>query len=261
MATSILGTFPILNFKKSQTDEYGFDYVSYQYTIKTSDLALYNIKKDDVFTGIESWTGTSFAKGLTSPTSVTYVVDSIGTNNTPGGLTELTINTVGSKNSPAANPPRIVLLSGGPLIFGLSGTAPPASGGGLLSIPSTFGYGVAGVGQSVEVKFLANGGALGQQQVFTTYFSSLMPATFQGISLPVAAQKPKTISSEQNLGGGTITGSCQYYGFVCKTILTEKRGSLLLVTLTFSEAGIATRQIRTATSLTGSDYYRFPIIG
>ena len=62
MAISILGTFPILNFKKSQTDEYGFDYVSYQYTIKTSTLADYDIKKDDVFTGIESWGGVFFAK-------------------------------------------------------------------------------------------------------------------------------------------------------------------------------------------------------
>ena len=110
MAISIVGTFPVLNFKKSQTDEFGFDYVNYQYTIKTSDLGFYNIKKDDVFIGIESWGGISFAK---SPSSgeIAYVVDSVETKNTEGGLTELTVNTVGSKNSPELSSPRVVLLS------------------------------------------------------------------------------------------------------------------------------------------------------
>lgn len=110
MATTILGTFPILSFKKSQTDEYGFDYLSYQYTIKTSDLALYNIKKDDVFTGIEFWNGTSFTK---SPSSASqYVVDTLETNNVAGGLTELMVNTVGTKNIAELNPPRVTLISG-----------------------------------------------------------------------------------------------------------------------------------------------------
>lgn len=261
MATSILGTFPILNFRKSQTDEYGFDYVSYQYTIKTSDLAQYNIKKDDVFTGIESWGGVFFVK---SPSygGASYVVESVETKNTPGGLTELMVNTVGSKNSPEASPPRVVLLSGGPLIFGLSGTPPPpTSGNSLFSIPSTFGYGIAGAGQSVEIKFLANGGAAGQQETLTTYLASQMPTTFRGIFLPAPVRKPGRVTSSVDGGGATITGFCQYDGFVCKTILTERRGSLLLVTLTFSEAGFATRQVRTTTSFTNSDYYRFPILG
>lgn len=229
MATSILGTFPILTFKKSQTDEFGFDYLSYQYTIKTSDLALYNIKKDDVFTGIESWTGTSFSK---SPSSgPTYVVDSVETNNVAGGLTELVVNTIGSKNIVELNTPRIVLISGGPLIFGLSGTR--ASG-------SIAGYGVSGAGQSVEVKFLSNGGIIGQQEVFTTHFASTMPATFRGISLPAPARSAGSFSNETSNVLGKLSGiGGQYNGFVCKTILTEKRGSLLLVTLTYSEAGFA----------------------
>ena len=53
MATNIVGTFPILNRQKSQTDEYGFDYVNYQYTIKTSTLNQYIPKKDDVFNGLQ----------------------------------------------------------------------------------------------------------------------------------------------------------------------------------------------------------------
>ena len=229
MATSIIGTFPILSFRKSQTDEYGFDYLSYQYTVKTSDLPLYSIKKDDVFTGIESWTGTSFAA---SPNSTPpYVVDNVETKNTPGGLTELMVNTVGTKNSAESNTPRVTLLAGGPLIFGLSGT---------MASASIAGYGASGAGQSVEVKFLSNGGAIGQQQVFNTHFSSLMPVTFRGIQLPVPARQPgsfdNTINSEIGTTGG-IFGL--YYGFICKTILTEKRGSLLMVTLVYSEAGYA----------------------
>jgi len=235
MATSIIGTFPILTFKKSQTDEYGFDYLSYQYTIKTSDLAAYNIKKDDVFTGIESWTGISFAASAGPNSAPPYVVDNVETKNLPGGLTELLVNTVGSKNSPKQNSPRVVLLSGGPLIFGLSGTAPTSQ----FQIQ---GYGASGAGQSVEVKFLAKGGASGQQEIFTTHFASLMPATFQGISLPAPAKQPgrfTNVTTDAVAGGPPNGTEGTYYGFVCKTILTEKRGALLLVTLVYSEAGNA----------------------
>jgi hypothetical protein len=231
MATSIIGTFPILTSTKSETDEFGFDYVSYQYTIKTSTIGSYNIKKDDVFDGIETWRGLSWTKSP-NPGSL-YVVDSVVTQNVEGGLTELTVNTVGTKN--IANPPRVSLLSNGPLIFGLSGTPPEGR---------VYGYGTAGAGQSVEVKFLAIGGAAGQQAVFTTHFSSAMPTTLGGASLPAPATGAGPFSDErvidESSANPSLTGSGgQYYGFVCKTILTEKRGSLLLVTLIFSEAGYA----------------------
>jgi hypothetical protein len=253
MATSILGTFPILNSTKSQTDEYGFDYVSYQYTIKTSTLDSYNIKKDDVFDGIESWRGISWARSANS--SALYVVDNVETRNTAGDLTELTVSTIGTKNSAELNTPRVSLISGGPLIFGLSGTTPS---------DAIYGYGVSGAGQSVEVKFLANGGAAGQQAVFTTYFASNMPATFRGISLPVPARAAGDFSSEYFDGETQRAGEFGvYHGFICKTILTEKRGSLLLVTLIFSEAGYASVwNAQDANGLqTASSVYAFPRIG
>jgi hypothetical protein len=231
MATSIVGTFPILTSTKSETDEFGFDYVSYQYTIKTSTIGNYNIKKDDVFDGIETWRGLSWTKSP-NPGSL-YVADSVQTINVAGGLTELTVNTVGTKN--IANPPRVSLLPSGPLIFGLFGT--PSSG-------QIYGYGVGGAGQSVEVKFLAIGGAAGQQVVFTTHFSSAMPTTLGGASLPSPAMGVGRFSDERVINElsalpSLIGSGGEYYGFVCKTILTEKRGSLLLVTLVFSEAGYA----------------------
>jgi hypothetical protein len=247
MATSILGTFPILNSKKSQTDEYGFEYISYQYTIKTSDLAAYNIKKDDVFNGIENWRGSSWAGNLNAGSL--YVVDTVENQNTAGGLTELTVNTVGSKNftnPPFVNPSKVNLISGGPLIFGLLGTQPSGS---------IWGYGVSGAGQSVEVKFLAKGGADGQQEVFTRHFSSSMPNSIGGISLP----SPARVRASFENGGDSV----DYYGFICKNILTEKRGSLLLVTLVFSEAGRSYSW--SAQSATGTRTriirYDFPRIG
>lgn len=236
MATNIVGTFPILNSKTSQTDEYGFDYLSYEYTIKTSDLPKYDIKKDDVFTGIETWTGSSFSKIPTSGSAYSvYVVDTVENENMAGGLTRLTVNTIGTKNSIESNPPRVCLISGGPLIFGLFGTPPKITGASA----DIAGYGIAGVGQGIEIKFLANGGADGQQEVFAQNFASLMPLTFRGVSLPVPARLPHRFSNIIISNNFQLGVDGFYYGYVCKTISTEKRGSLLLVTLTFSEAGSA----------------------
>ena len=248
MAISIVGKFPILTLKKSQTDEFGFDYVSYQYTVETSKLGSYVVKKDDKFYGFNS-------EGVvitinTSSSSSSYVVDSVENRDIAGGLTELTISTVGTKNSVQSNTPRVCLLSGGPLIFGLSGTVQPYA---------IYGYGVAGVGQSVEVKFLAEGGASGQQDVFTTHFASQMPVSFRGVFLPVPAREPHIFSNVEYPAPNfsPIGQDGVYYGFVCKTIITEKRGSLLLVTLTFSEAGTASQYTDTG----GYFQYSFPPIG
>jgi len=253
MATTILGTFPILNSKRSHTDEFGFDSVSYQYTVKTSDLSSYNIKKDDVFDGIENWKGVSFVNS-SNPGSL-YVVDSVEIKNAAGGLTELTVNTTGSKNNASLNSPRIVLSSSGPLIFGLFGT--PSSG-------KIYGYGSSGAGQSVEVRFLADGGAKAQQALFATYFASKMPLSFRTLAMPTPATQPHSfsnvfINNEVGLPSGT---SGEYFGFVCKRVSTEKRGSLLLVTLVYSEAGYATNYgITSPATPTQTDIYNFPTVG
>ena len=243
MATSIVGTFPILNLKKSQTDEYGFDYVSYVYTIKTSTLSSYNIKKDDIFTSIETWRGISWSANPNS--SSNYVVDSVESKNTAGGLTELSINTVGSKNSAELNPPKVSIITAGPLIYGLSGTKPNPA-------PYYFGsYGTSGNGQSVEIKFIANGGADGQRAILTTFIGTAMPSTFRGIALPAPA-------------GGNISGAVftsYYAGFVGKTVLTEKRGSLLLVTVVFSEAGRLSIKSGSGAGTVFATAYNYPIVG
>jgi hypothetical protein len=259
MALNIVGTFPILNSKTSQTDEYGFDYVSYEYTIKTVDLLKYNIKKDDVFTGIEDWIPWN-PNPISRPSafvSGVYVVDTVENENMAGGLTRLTVNTIGTKNSIESNPPRVSLISGGPLIFGLFGTPPKITGASA----DIAGYGVSGVGQSIEIKFLANGGADGQQEVFAQNFASLLPLTFRGISLPVPARLPHRFSNVIVSNNFRIGVAGFYYGYVCKTILTEKRGSLLLVTLTFSEAGVAVDNGIVGGQQVEVFRYNFPVAG
>ena len=85
-----------------------------------------------------------------------------------------------------------------------------------------------------------------------------MPVTFRGISLPVPARPPGAFSNETYLEGVHTGIFGTYHGFICKTILTEKRGSLLLVTLIYSEAGyaFAWNSANQATSL-----YDFPRVG
>ena len=215
MATNIVGKFPILNSKQSQTDEYGFDYITYQYTIETTPITTtYTIpKKDDIFSGVLQSEYTSIPLGGTS----LYVVTNVETNLIDGGLTVVTISTVGCKNSIESSAPKISILSNGPLIFGLSGTPPSGQ---------PCGYGIAGKGQTVEMKFIANGGVSNEQQLFNLFFGSVMPTSFRGASLPAPAKQP-----------GVLIELYPYYGFIGKTVLTEKRGGLLLVTVTFSEAG------------------------
>ena len=259
MTTTIVGTFPILNSKTSQTDEYGFDYVSYKFTIETNPASFtYTIpKKDDVFLGYLQKTYTA---------KVGYVVDNVETNNINGGLTELTINTVGTKISPESNTPRVCLISGGPLIFGLIGTPPPVwepnfyPPAGVNIVPIA-GYGTSGAGQSVEIKYLSDGVADSQSEVFGK-IGSQMPSDFRGVSLPTPARTPHKFSNIKQGPIGTIIGTAgSYFGFVCKTISTEKRGSLILVTLIYSEAGFANDFGFVSAKQSVSLRYNFPKIG
>ena len=268
MATNIVGTFPILNSKTSQTDEYGFDYVSYQYTIKTVDLLKYNIKKDDVFTGIEDWIPWNPNPISRPPAFVAgvYVVDTVENENMAGGLTRLTVNTIGTKISPELSTARVCLISGGPLIFGLIGTPPPVwepnfyPPAGVNIVPIA-GYGTSGAGQSVEIKYLSDGVADSQSEVFGK-IGSQMPSDFRGVSLPIPARTPHKFSNIKQGPMGTIIGTAgSYFGFVCRTISTEKRGSLILVTLIYSEAGFANDFGFISGKQSVSLRYNFPKIG
>lgn len=256
MATNIVGTFPILNRQKSQTDEYGFDYITYEYTLKTETVDRYTPQKDDVFTGVLSQSYFSF--GRTPSTEYLYVVENVEVTPMNGGLSTLTVQTVGTRNSPETATPKVFIRQGGPLIFGLLG------GRGFEGSAA-----LSGVGQEIEVKFMEFGGSAGENDVYQKYFTKVMPSSFRGIKLPTPVSQPKFFDYTINQGGdpdipgsGYKIGTSGFYnGFVCKRVLTERRGSLLLVSIYFSEAGLATNFDTRDGVQIASEAYQFSIYG
>lgn len=237
MATNIVGTFPILNRQKSQTDEYGFDYITYEYTLKTETVDRYIPKKDDIFDGELEFSG--YRGIIASPTvnESSYVVENVEVTPMNGGLSALTVQVVGTRNSIESATPKVFIRQGGPLIFGLEGSF-------AIDLNGEKAY--AGIGQEIEVKFLALGGSGGENSVYQEYFTRVMPRTFRGVSLPFPKKEPGTYGSlvynnplppqSPILNGYQII----YNGFTCKRVITERRGGLLLASLFFSESGTAT---------------------
>ena len=245
MPTNIVGTFPILSRQKSQTDEYGFDYVNYQYILKTSTVTDYIPKKDDVFNGLILG---GYGDGSTyfRPSMVggsQYAVTTVEVNPLQGDLSELSIDTVGTKNAIDDNLPQITIRQGGPLIFGLGSDIQGAFGAGV---------GKASVGLVIELKFLGLGGNSQEATIYNTYFGKTIPSSFRGVSVPEAI-RPFSFNYEVN--GRGVSGG--YSGYCCKTVITERRGFLTLYTLTFAECGRA--EFRTETGITV--LYDFPVIG
>ena len=218
MALNIVGTFPILNAKKSQTDEYGFDYITYQYTAKLSQLDSLLPKKDDKFFGISP---------DIFPAEKDYVVTNTETNLANGGLAEFAIQTTGTRNAIDGNAPKITLFpNSGPLIFGLSSVSETIRLDGSVAF--------SGKGISVQLEFLGEGGADKEASTISTYLFSVMPSIFRGTLMPIPKRLPGAFGDPSKNG---VYGS--YYGFRCKSVRTERRGGLTLYTLSFEEAGQA----------------------
>jgi hypothetical protein len=245
MATNIVGTFPILSRQKSQTDEYGFDYLNYQYILKTSTVTAYIPKKDDVFNGLQLGGYGNNPRYVTIPTGdgSQYAVTRVEVNPLQGDLTELSIDTVGTKNAIENNLPKITIRQGGPLIFGLGSDLQGFYGAGI---------GKANVGLQIELKFLGLGGNSEEASIYNTYFGKVIPSIFRGVPVP-EAKRPFTFDFEANGRGA----SGYYAGYCCKNMITERRGLLTLYTLTFAECGYA--QFRTELGITV--LYNFPVIG
>jgi len=236
-ATNIVGTFPILNQKKSQTDEYGFNYITYEYTLKTEIVDQYIPKKDDVFDGNLVLSG-AYKGIIASPTvkESSYVVENVEVTPMNGGLSALTVQVVGTRNPIDSATPKVFIRQGGPLIFGLDGSF-------AIDLNGEKAY--DGIGQEIEVKFLALGGSGGENSIYQEYFSRVMPRAFRGVSLPFPKKEPGIYGNTVIVTpspNSTIRFGYQifYYGFTCKRVITERRGGLLLASLFFSEAGTAT---------------------
>lgn len=224
MATNIVGTFPILNRQKSQTDEYGFDYITYEYTLKTETADQLTPRKDDFFSGTLLRKYTNFND---SP-SKDYVVEKVEVTPMDGGLCSLTIETVGVKSDMPS--PKVFVRQGGPLIFGLVGG---------ISLNGTIA--ISGAGQEIEVKFIEYGGAAGEKIIYQLYYTNVMPAFFKGTQLPTPASPPKDFDYTTKVNGNPEGMSGYYYGFVCKRVSTERRGAFLLASVFYSEAGYGIR--------------------
>jgi hypothetical protein len=234
MALNIVGTFPILNAKKSQTDEYGFDYVTYQYTSKLSQLDSLLPKKDDKFFGISP---------DIFPAEKDYVVTNTETNLANGGLAEFAIQTTGTRNAIDGNAPKITLFpNSGPLIFGLSSVSDIRLDGSVA---------FSGKGISVQLEFLGEGGADKEASTISTYLFSVMPSIFRGTLMPIPKRLPGAFGDASKDGVWGI-----YYGFRCKSVRTERRGGLTLYTLSFEEAGFAfDKQGTTVDSIYNFSYF------
>jgi len=244
MATNIVGQFPVLNRQKSQTDEYGFDYITYEFTLKTATLDQYRPKKDDVFNGILI----SGYADFNNPSGQPYVVENVEITPMDGGLSALTVQTVGANTEISVASPKVFIRHGGPLIFGLQGNV-NFSGRGAI----------AGAGQEIEVKFMDVGGSAGENNVYAKFYGKLMPEVFRNTRLPTPTSKPKSLDATTTIEGGFVQGlDGSYYGFVCKRIITERRGALILVSLFYSEAGFAV-ELRGANP--NGFLYNFPVYG
>ena len=241
MATSTIGTLPVLNSKKSQTDEYGFDYITYQYTATTAQLASLLPKKDDKFFGISPNTFSAESN---------YVVTDTETNLANGGLAEFVIQTTGTRNAINSNAPKITLIpNSGPLIFGLI-TAQPNQ---FFAIDGAIG--LDGKGITVQLEFLGEGGAGAEAETISTFLFSEMPTTFRNFTMPQARRSgsfqisyPRDSFGFQpaNVFIGVRGG---YYGYRCVSVRTERRGGLTLYTLNFQEAGYADQVFDKSTAI------------
>ena len=224
-----IGTFPILNSKKSQTDEFSFDYITYQYTAPLSQLTSLLPKKDDKFSGISPNTFSAESN---------YVVTDTETNLANGGLVEFVIQTTGTRNAINANAPKIALIpNSGPLIFGIGTVQPseffPRDGTGAL----------AGKGITVQLEFLGEGGAEAEATNIQTYLFSVMPTIFRGVTMPIARQegyirKSEPRSFDTYLLPSVFIGIRGFYsGYRCISMRVERRGGLALYALSFQETG------------------------
>lgn len=230
MSISPVGTLPVLNSKKSQTDEHGFDYITYQYTATIDQLPSLLPKKDDEFVGISPNTFSAESN---------YVVTDTETNLVDGGLAEFVIQTVGTRNAVNLNAPKISLIANsGPLIFGITRT-PSAF---FLADGSTA---IADKGIAIQLEFLGEGGAEAEASTIQTYLFSVIPTTFRNTVMPITRrpgsfQIPGTRIINSSLPLNTFVGIAGfYYGYVCTSARTERRGRLALYTLVFQEAGFA----------------------
>lgn len=224
MASTIIGKFPITQSVNSYSDEYGIQFVDYNFTIESKDAAKYIPKQGDAFDGIG---GVANQNVITSGNRSKYLVTRVSADNLSGGLMRVQVNTAGTQNT--QSPPIISTLPNYPLIFGLKTTA--------NQYTPAFGYGSSNSGIGIMLSFIDS--IENETNIFANFI--YLPSIFRGVSVPVPASPPfyKSASAEKLPGenAGSTGFDIVYHGFIRKEITFQRIGGVSLFKLIFAESG------------------------
>jgi hypothetical protein len=237
MASTIIGTYPIVNKQISSINDDGVETISYAFTIKTSDTNKYVPTKDDEYYGPSASASTSYAiKFAPSPNAYAskYLVTSVDVQNLNGGLTQIIVHTAGARN--IETPPKIRLLPNYPLLFGLSGTTQNTNLD-PNSVYTWVGAGRSRAGLGVMMTFVTANTVEGEYFVYQSLSYKLMPSQFRGTPLPMPAREP---FYKDTFGTNSLSWIVSNYkGFVCAETTYQKIGGAIVFQLIYREMGNA----------------------
>jgi hypothetical protein len=233
MASTIIGTYPIINKQLSSIDDNGIQTLSYAFTVKTTNAFSYIPKKDDEYYGPESLTASSstlFNPDLPPSTRSKYLVTSVNVENVNGGLTQIVVNTAGSQN--LVSPPKVRILPNYPLIFGLSGIS-------TTNASSYSGSGSARAGYGIMATFITASTPESEGVVFRNYSNKLMPANLFGTTMPTPAREPfyRNETTNQSENGASEGFTSSYSGFISTETTLQRIGGVTLFQLIYQEIG------------------------
>jgi len=232
MASTIIGTYPIINKQLSSIDDNGIQTLSYVFTVKTTNAFSYIPKKDDEYYGPGDLTASSstfFNPSLPSSARSRYLVTSVNVDNVNGGLTQIVVNTAGSQN--LSSPPKVRILPNYPLIFGLSGIS--TTNGSYL------GSGNARAGYGIMATFISASTPESEGFIFANYSNKLMPANLFGTAMPTPAREPfyKNETTYQSENGASEGFESSYSGFISTETTLQRIGGVTLFQLIYKEIG------------------------
>jgi hypothetical protein len=231
MASTIIGTYPILNKQLSSIDDNGIQTLSYAFTVKTASAYDYIPSKDDEYYGPSNASASTadFFDPTQSQTRSKYLVTSVNVDNINGGLTQIVINTAGTQN--INTPPKIRIIPNYPLIFGVQGIQ---SIGGETENPYK-GYGYANKGFGIVATFVTESTPSAEGYIFSTYSNRIMPASLRNVLFPTPAKEPFSYSYNNET---ELTGYYSVYnGFICSETTLQRIGGVSLFQLIYSESG------------------------
>jgi hypothetical protein len=233
MASTIIGTYPIVNKQLSSIDDNGIQTISYVFTVKTADAFNYIPKKDDEYYGpggITASSSTLFNPSLPSSTRSKYLVTNVNVDNLNGSLTQIVVNTSGSQN--LGSPAKVRILPNYPLIFGLSGIS--------TTNPSSYlGDGRSRAGYGIMATFITASTPEAEGVIFANYSNKVMPSILFSTAMPTPARNPfyKNETTNQSEDGASEGFTSSYSGFICTETTLQRIGGVTLFQLIYQELG------------------------